>query len=149
MSTSQDIPDQDNPLDKKVKDLKQNNNSKEVWIPIQALYSFKNNKIALIYHDEFFLNVYKKVFEKYGLEVTLFKEIDTESIADISKINPLVIVVIDDYLGKQVDYSSQISAKLKNSNATKNMPIILTSDRPPSEIAEDIVRIYSLSQNQK
>jgi len=61
----------------------------------------------------------------------------------------MVVVVIDDYLGKQANYGSQIAAKIKDSEKTKMMPIVLTSDRPPSEVAEDIIKIYSLSQIQK
>ena len=82
-------------------------------------FAFFNNKIVIIYHDDFFISVYRKVFEKYGLEAFSFSEIDTESISKITEINPLVVVVIDDYLGKQADYGTQIEVKLKNTEATK------------------------------
>lgn len=148
MSINNNDSDHTNGLSKEVKSSQQNNDPKEATEKTGATFDFKNNRIALIYHDDFFLKVYKGVFEQYGLEVILFKEIDTESMAKISEMDPLVVVVIDDYLGKQVDYSSQIAGKIKHFEKAKNIPVVLTSDRPPSEVAEDILKIYSLSQNQ-
>jgi hypothetical protein len=149
MSSYNDHSDPTNPLNREVQSLQQNSDSQKTPATTEGVFAFPNKRIALIYHDEFFINVYTKVFEKYGLETFSFSEINTESIAKISKINPLVVVVIDDYLGKQANYGSQITAKIKDSEKTKMMPIVLTSDRPPSEVAEDIIKIYSLSQIQK
>ncbi len=111
-------------------------------------FAFQNNRIALIYYDTFFTDVYKKVFSQYKLETRCYKDIDTESINDIKEFDPLVTVVIDDYLGQQVEYAKEIAFKIKNAEKTKTAPIVLTSDRPPSQVAEDIIKIYALSQNQ-
>lgn len=111
-------------------------------------FAFPNNRIALIYYDKFFTDVYRKVFNEYQLEVRCYEQIDTENINNIKEFDPLVIVVIDDYLGQQVDYAKEISFKIKNFQKTKALPIVLTSDRPPSQVAEDIIKIYALSQNQ-
>lgn len=124
-----------------------NSNTKKTTEESGVLFAL-NDRIAIIYYDEFFVKVYRNVFEKYGLNVYAFPEINGETIKEISKIDPLVIVVIDDYLGMQVGYGPQIEAKLKNAEETKSMPIVLTSDRPPTEIVKDIAKIYSLSQNQ-
>ena len=111
-------------------------------------FAYSNNRIALIYFNTFFTDVYSKVFSQFGLKVRCYKEIDNESISDIKEFDPLVIVVIDDYLGQQIDYAKEIAFKIKNSEKTKTIPIVLTSDRPPSQVAEDIIKIYALSQNQ-
>ncbi len=124
-----------------------NSNSKKTTDEAGVLFAL-NDRIVIIYYDEFFVKVYRNVFEKYGLEVHAFPEINTETVEKISKLDPLVIVVIDDYLGRQVDYGPQIEAKIKNAEATKKIPIVLTSDRSPTEIIKDIAKIYSLSQNQ-
>jgi hypothetical protein len=111
-------------------------------------FAYSNNRIALIYFNTFFTDVYSKVFSQFELKVRCYKEIDNESISDIKEFDPLVIVVIDDYLGQQIDYAKEIAFKIKNSEKTKTIPIVLTSDRPPSQVAEDIIKIYALSQNQ-
>jgi hypothetical protein len=123
------------------------NNGKEA--ADKAVIFALNDRVALIYYDEFFVKVYRNAFEKYGLHVHAFSEINTETLKAIAEIDPLVIVVVDDYLGKRVDYGPQIETKLKNAEATKRFPIILSSDREPSEIVRDIAKIYSLNQNQK
>lgn len=111
-------------------------------------FAYSNNRIALIYFNTFFTDVYSKVFSQFELKVRCYKEIDNESISDIKEFDPLVIVVIDDYLGQQIDYAKEIAFKIKNSEKTKTIPIVLTSDRPPSQVTEDIIKIYALSQNQ-
>lgn len=128
--------------------LHNNNSPSEKTTDDSGVIFALNDRIAIIYYDEFFVKVYRNVFEKYGLKVHDFPEINTETIEKISKLDPLVIVVIDDYLGSQVDYGRQIEAKIKNAEDTKRFPIILTSDRSPTEIIKDIAKIYSLSQNQ-
>ncbi len=114
-----------------------------------VVYFALNSRVVIIYYDDFFVKVYKSAFDKYGLQVYSFPEINTETLKQIAEIDPLVIVVIDDYLGRRVNYGPQIEAKIKNAEITKRIPIILSSDREPSEIVRDIAKIYSLNQNQK
>lgn len=125
----------------------ENSNIKKTTEESGVLFAL-NDRVVIIYYDDFFVKVYRNVFEKYGLRVYAFPEINTESIQEISKIDPLVIVVIDDYLGRQVDYGPQIESKIKDAEAMKRIPIVLTSDRSPTEIIRDLAKIYSLSQNQ-
>jgi len=126
----------------------QKDNSQNRPVSKAGTFAFQNYRIALIYYDTFFTDVYKKVFDQFRFETRCYEEISTESIRDITIFDPLVIVVIDDYLGKRVDYAKEVAFKIKNSEKTKMIPIVVTSDKPPSQVAADIIKIYALNQNQ-